>query len=141
MAESKLGDIFILKKRGTMRAILRSVDGTPDVLLAAMPAKVYEAHPAVRELFTSLCGAVALNFDQPAGTTRLVQLVPPVPPAEQKIDRSGFPCWTCEHPQSAAARQQISSLSDADLQTQLTPRGNFIGCCIVQSAGSLARRG
>jgi hypothetical protein len=138
MGESKLGDIYLEKDESVCRALWRPLDGPPDgppeVLLCSIHLGAYERHPAIREAFAVLAADVAANLDRPAGAGISVQRVPVRRPTEAKIDRSQFACWTCQDPRARDARQCLSAFSDADLQTQLSPRGNPLFCCRISLA-------
>jgi hypothetical protein len=133
--EGKLGDLVLVKDDSACRALWRPVGDTPeDVLLCSVHLGVYERHPAIREAFVVLAADIAANLDRPAGAGITVQRVPVRRSTEATIDRSGFACWNCTHPQAIVARQWLNSYSDADLQAQLSPRGNPLFCCRVSLA-------
>src|SRR6266545_2111326 len=132
--ESKVGDIVLDRDKTTCRALLRPADGSPKVLLCTINLAVYDRHTILREQFINLAGAVAVNLNQPGGSTVIVHPRLAQRPAEQKIDRRSFACWECRDARAADARQRLSSYSDADLQTQLSPRGNPLFCCRVSLA-------
>jgi hypothetical protein len=134
---SKVGDIVIEKAAEAVRVFLRPADGGPDVLLAAMHSVVYERHAPIKEEFEHLAAAIAVNLDRAAGEMVAVQSMPPVQPAEAKLDRQHFPCWNCLDPQAAEARAHLLGFSDADLAASLSPRGTPVFCCKVTAAGSL----
>jgi hypothetical protein len=138
--EGKLGDLVLVKDDSACRALWHPSDGSPDeVLLCSVHLGTYERHPAIREAFVVLAGDVAANLDRPAGAGVVVQRVPVRQPAEAKINRSGFGCWSCTHPQAITARQCLSAFSDADLEVQLSPRGTPVFCCRITPAGAVAR--
>jgi hypothetical protein len=139
MTGGRIGDIVLDKDGTSCRAFLRPADGAPETLLCTMDLGVYERHPVIRDLFVNLAGAIAVNHDQPAGSTVVVQQMSPQRPAEQQLDRSRFACWNCTRPQAIAARQWLNTYSDADLQAQLSPRGTPIFCCRIGSAAVMAR--
>src|SRR5262245_31945490 len=114
-ANEKLGDVILEKDKATCRALWRPSDGSADVLLCTMNLRAYERHATLREAFAVLAADIAINLNQPAGSTIVVRHVPVQRPAEAKLDRTGFACWSCTRPQAAAARQWLSSYSDADL--------------------------
>jgi hypothetical protein len=131
---SKIGDVVLDQDGTSCRAVLRPADGSPDTPLCAMDLGVYERHPVIRDLFVSLAGAIAVNFDQPAGSTVAVQPVAPQRPAEQRLDRSSFACRNCTHPLAVEVRQWLSGYADDDLARQLTPAGNPLFCCKVSTS-------
>jgi|RhiMetdeSRZDD1v2_1073273.scaffolds.fasta_scaffold1588387_1 hypothetical protein len=138
-AENKVGDIYLEKDASTCRAFWRPADGTIDVLLCSMNLGVYEGRLAVRALFNNLAANIAINLNQPAGSEITVQYVPATKPADTKIDRSQFACWTCTHPQAADARYVLSSYSEDDLMARLSPLGTPMFCCRVAAVGAVAR--
>jgi hypothetical protein len=140
MAENKIGDIYV-EKAETVRAFWRPLDGSPYVLLAAMNLYVHESHPTIRELFVNLAAAVAVNLNRAAGQAITVQSVPPVQPAEAKIDRQKFPCWHCSDSRAVDARAHLRGFSDADLAAAMSPRGTPMFCCRIAPAGGLTTSG
>jgi hypothetical protein len=138
MGESKLGDIYLEKDESVYRALWRPLDGTPEVLLCAMHLGAYETHASIRELFANLAGTIAANFNRPAWSAVTVQRVPTARPAEARLDRRQFGCWTCTQPQAADARHCLSAFSDDDLMLRLSPGGTPLFCCRVATAGTWA---
>jgi hypothetical protein len=57
------------------------------------------------------------------------------------VDRSTFPCWTCDHPQSPEARAFLASASDEDIAGQQSPGGYLLVCCHVKLAGVILDSG
>jgi hypothetical protein len=134
MGESKLGDIQFEKDESVCRAFWCPPDGTPE-LLCAMHLSVYERHTAIREAFANLAGEIAINLNRPAGSAVTLQRVPTARPAEIKLDRQQFGCWTCAQPQAANARYCLSAFSDEDVLAKLSPHGQPMFCCKVATAG------
>jgi hypothetical protein len=58
---NKLGDIYMANKRGRCIAYWRPSDGSPDVELCTMSAKVYRDHQHVRDLFMELAIEFSMN--------------------------------------------------------------------------------
>jgi hypothetical protein len=137
MAESKLGDIYLEKDESTCRAFWCPPDGTP-VLLCAMHLGCYETHTSIREAFANLASEIGVNLDRPSGSAVTVQRMPTARPAETKLDRKQFGCWTCTQPQAADARHCLSAFSDEDLMARLSPGGLPMFCCRVGVVGAWA---
>jgi hypothetical protein len=137
MAENKLGDIHFEKDESVCRAFWCPPDGAP-VLLCAMHLGSYETHASIRELFAALASEIAVNLERPAGSAVSVLRTPTMRPAEIKLDRQQFGCWTCTHPQAVDARHCLSGFSDEDLLAKLSPSGSLMFCCKVATAGTWA---
>jgi hypothetical protein len=90
---------------------------------------VYERHQPLREEFEHLAAAIAVNLDRSAGEMVAVPSMPPVQPAEAKLDRRQFARWNCSDPQADDARAYLRSFSDADIAAALSPRGTPRFCC------------
>jgi hypothetical protein len=137
MGESKLGVLSFEKDESACRAFWYPPDGEP-VLLCAMHLGAYETHASLREAFANLASEIAANLDRPAGSAVTVQRLPPVRPAETKLDRRQFGCWTCTQPQAVNARYCLSAFSDEDVLAKLSPHGQPMFCCKVATAGMWA---
>jgi len=129
----RLGDIVLDQDETMVRALWRSLDGSPEVRLCSIDRGCYERHPALREAFVSLAADIAINLNEPAGNTRTVQHRP-AQPAEARIDRTKFGCWGCAHPLAEDARQNLRSFDETELSNHVTPGGNLTFCCKVSMA-------
>jgi hypothetical protein len=139
MGEGWLGNISLDKDESVCRALWHPLDGAPDVLLCTINLSVYEKHTSIREAFANLASAIAVNLDRPAGSAVTVQRMPTTRPAETKLDRQQFGCWTCtQEPQASNARYCLNAFSDEDILAKLSPAGLPMFCCKVATAGMWA---
>jgi hypothetical protein len=138
MAENKLGDIYLEKDESVCRAFWCPPDGTP-TLLCTMHIRAYERHTSLREAFANLAGEIAINLNRPAGSAVTLQRLPTARPAEVKLDRQQFGCWTCtQEPQASNARYCLNAFSDEEILERLSPAGRPLFCCRVGVVGAWA---
>jgi len=74
--ENKLGDLCLDRDDQLCRAFWRPADGSPDTLLCAINLRAYTDHSFIKDMFVHLAAEVAVNLNQPKGSSRTVQHEP-----------------------------------------------------------------